>query len=55
MTTDDGATQETPAGATIPTPKRKDVFGDLRKVAKARLRDDDSDASAGSAEDEQGE
>jgi hypothetical protein len=49
-------TQETPAGAEIPVPKRKDVFADLRKVAKARPDDEDeSDASAGSAEQEQGE
>lgn len=45
-------TQETPEGLTVPVPKRKDVLGDLRKVAKA---DKPSDASEGSAEDQQGE
>ena len=32
-------TQETPAGETIPVPKRKDVFRDLEKVAKPRTKD----------------
>jgi hypothetical protein len=31
---DDQPTQETPEGATIPVPTRKDVFRDLEKVAK---------------------
>lgn len=31
---DDEATQETPAGHTIPVPKRRDVFGALRKAAR---------------------
>ncbi|HEX7168693.1 MAG TPA: hypothetical protein VF230_17065 [Acidimicrobiales bacterium] len=29
-------TQETPQGATIPVPTRKDVLGDLAKVAKPK-------------------
>lgn len=51
------ATQKTPQGETIPVPKRGDVFKDLRKVAKAKppKESDDSDASAGSAEDQQSE
>ncbi len=32
----DEPTQETPAGAEIPIPTRKDVFRDLGKVAKPR-------------------
>jgi hypothetical protein len=54
MATDSEPTQETPGGATIPVPKRKDVLGDLAKVAKAKPRKE-SDAGEGSAEDQQGE
>lgn len=45
--------QETPGGASIPVPAKADVFRDLRKVAK--IEDGDSDASAGGADEEQGE
>ena len=48
-------TQRTPGGADIPVPKRKDVLGDLRKVANARPRDDESDAGERGAEDQQQE
>lgn len=47
--------QETPGGVEIPVPKRKDVLGDLRKVAKARPRDDDSDAGESGPEQQQSE
>jgi predicted methyltransferase len=48
-------TQETPQGQSIPVPKRKDVLADMRKIAKARPRDDESDAGEGGAENQQGE
>jgi hypothetical protein len=49
-------TQETPQGETIPVPKRADVLRDLRKVAKAKSPvDDESDTSAGSPQEQQGE
>ena len=52
---DDVPTQETPQGEAIPVPKRGDVLRDLRKVAKARPRDDDSDAGESGSQQEQGE
>ena len=55
MATDREPTQTTPAGAKIPVPKRKDVLADMRRVANARPDDDDSDASADSADEEPGE
>lgn len=56
MATDKEPTQETPGGATIPVPKRKDVFGDLAKVAKAKPPvGEASDAGESSPEDQQGE
>ena len=33
-----GETQRTKAGATIPVPTRKAVFGDLEKVARPRRK-----------------
>lgn len=49
-------TQETPGGTKIPVPKRKDVLGDLAKVAKTNPRkESESDAGEGSTEDQQGE
>jgi hypothetical protein len=51
-----GPQQETPGGAKIPVPTRKDVFGDLAKVAKAKPPvDDESDAGERGTEDQQGE
>jgi hypothetical protein len=41
----DEPTQETPQGAEIPIPTRKDVFGDLAKVARPRKPPDDQDDS----------
>jgi hypothetical protein len=55
MATKKEPTQQTPGGATIPVPKRKDVLGDLAKIAKARPRDDESDASESGAEQQQSE
>jgi hypothetical protein len=54
MAKDREPTQETPQGERIPVPKRKDVLGDLAKVAKAKPRND-SDAGESGAEDQQGE
>jgi len=36
-------TQQTEHGETIPVPTRRDVFGDLRKVAKAEQPSDTED------------
>lgn len=43
--------QQTPQGATIPIPTRKQVLDDLRKVASAPKPA--SDADGGGAEDEE--
>jgi hypothetical protein len=40
-------TQETPEGAEIPIPTRKDVFGDLAKVAKPRKPPADDSGPSG--------
>ena len=45
MATKKEPTQDTPGGATIPVPKRKDVLGDLRKIAKADKPSDDGGVS----------
>lgn len=51
----DEPTQETPAGAKIPIPTRRDVFRDLSKVAKPRTRpdaDESADVGEGGPEGE---
>jgi len=43
--------QQTPTGATIPVPKRDDVFRDLLKVAKPpKPADESADDGVGGAE-----
>jgi hypothetical protein len=53
VTEDKKPSQETPTGAKIPVPSKADVLRDLRKVAK--VAENESDPSAGSAEQEQSE
>lgn len=56
MAKDQEPTQETPGGGTIPVPKRKAVFDDLRKVVGQQpAPQENSDTGSGSTEKQQGE